>query len=321
VVFSIEVPSELHADHRAAIESHVARLNAAQQRGDLSDVVGCAKELTESIARVVLDVRGKVLSDSTSYGSLITEGHRAVERQPGEGLASDDATVRKIAQSAKNLIADLGQLRNAFGTGHGRAHVPAVLEEHARIAAHAVAVWACWMLARLPSYLLSDVHQLIELLTGGVFYRGDLARRLNAIELRGLEDSEARALGVAVGRRTTGETFNVRREGVDSAISQPERFPDAYRRGVIEGLLMNSDGALSTTPASVVLAVDLVLVDDNPGRRLDEIEPLIATSTWNSPATVPPTSRDTVTAAAVAETYRLPDELRVRWRQIWTHPG
>ncbi len=184
--YEIEVPEELDDEHVQAISAHAARLDAARKREDLSEIVGYSKELAESIARVVLVVRGRVMSDSVDFGSIITEAHRAIERQPGEGLAGSHEIVRRTAQSAKGLVTDLGRLRNEVGTGHGRATLPDVVEEQARIAADATVVWARWILGRLPSYLLADVHELIKHLGGGTFYKGDLTARLAAVDLASL---------------------------------------------------------------------------------------------------------------------------------------
>ena len=104
------------------------------------------------------------------------------------------------------------------------------------------------MLRRLPSYLLSDVHELIRHLGGGTFYKGDLTARLAAVDLSRLAPDKAQALGVAVGRRTIRETFNVKIEGVDTVIANPERYPAPYRAGLVRGLLLNEQGTLCTWP-------------------------------------------------------------------------
>ena len=295
--YEINVPSELDDEHRAAILAHAERLDAARDSEDLSGVVGCAKELAESIARVVLDLRGQVLSDSSDYTSIITAAHKAVGRQPGEGLAGSDESVRKMAQSAKGLVTELAQLRNAVGTGHGRARLPLVVEEQARVATDATIVWARWMLGRLPSYLLSDVHKLIKHLGRGQFRKGVLAARLTAVDLPNLETDDARALGIAVGRRTVGETFLVRIEGVDPVIAHPGRYPAAYRAGLARGLLFNEQGALCTRASAVGLAVDLLSVDDQVEALLGEIAPLTASSGWIPP----PHGYSTPTFREVAE--------------------
>ena len=257
------------------------------------------------------------LSDSSDFGAVITAAHKAVERQPGEGLASSDEAVRKIAQSAKGLVKDLGQLRNAVGTGHGRATPPEVVEEQARISTDATMVWARWMLRRLPSYLLSDVRELIKHLGGGPFYKGDLTARLAAVDLSTLAPDEAQALGVAVGRRTVRETFNVRIEGVEAVIRYPERYPARYRAGLVRGLLLNEQGTLCTWPWAVQLVVNLLLVDDQLEALLGEIVPFIASSGWLAPHGSPPPTFKQVAKTAREDTSRLPANAREPWERAW----
>lgn len=313
----IDVPTEVDRDSAAAIRSHVGRLRAAQERNDLSDVVGCAKEVAESVARVVLAARGRVLSNNASFRELIGEAHRCLDRQPGEGIASDPS-VRRMAQSAKGLVEELGQLRNDVGTGHGRASTPTVLVEHAEIATDAVTVWARWALRRLPAFINSDLNDLLQLLQGGTFYKGTLRSRLDAIGLSNLEARDAHALGLAIGRRTIGETFMVRIEGVDPVIAQPGRFSSDFRSGLIEGLLFDVNGALSTTASGVGLAVDLLLVDDELPARLSEIAPTISTAGWIAPYGSPPPTLETVSAAANSATSRFPADVRDQWKDAWT---
>ena len=313
----IDIPEELDDEHVQAISAHAARLDAARKREDLSEIVGYSKELAESIARVVLVVRGRVMSDSADFGSIITEAHKAIERQPGEGLAGSDEIVRRTAQSAKGLVTDLGRLRNEVGTGHGRATLPDVVEEQARIAADATVVWARWILGRLPSYLLADVHELIKHLGGGTFYKGDLTARLAAVDLSSLAPDEAQALGVAIGRRTVRETFNVRIEGVNPVIAQPERFPAPYRAGLVRGLLFNEQGTLCTWPWAVQLVVDLLLVDDQLEVLLGNVVPLIASSDWLAPHGSPSPTFKKVAKTARAATSRLPANAREPWEQAW----
>ena len=314
----LDVPAELDDKYVEAIAAHAERLDAARRRDDLSDIVGCSKELAESIARIVLDVRGSVLSDSADFGSVIAGAHESVERQPGRGLADSDDAVRRVAQSAKRLVTELGRLRNAVGTGHGRATLPPLVEEQARIATDATVVWARWMLRRLPSYLLSDVHKLIQDLDAHIFYKGDLTSRLEAVDLPNLGTTEARALGVAVGRRAVGETFNVSIKGVELAVSDPDRYPATYRAGLLHGLLFNEQGTLCTRPFAVGRVVDLLLVDERLHERLDEITPLIASSGWIAPprGSSTPTLRQVV-EVAVGAGGRLPAKTRDAWVQAW----
>ena len=315
----LDVPAELDAKYADAIRAHAGRLDEARNVEDLSDVVGRAKELAESIARVVLDVRGTLLGDSADFGSIIAAAHKAVDRQPGQGLAGSDDAVKRVAQSAKGLVTELGRLRNAVGTGHGRATLPPVVEEQALVAVDATVVWARWILRRLPSYLLSDVHKLIQDLGYLSFFRGDLTARLEAVDLWNLEGEQAHALGVAIGRRTVRETFTVRGEGVERAIADPEHFPTTFRAGLVHGLLFNEQGTLCTRSFAVGHVVDLLLVDAGLHELLGEIAPLIASSGWIAPqgGSSTPTLKQ-IAKAAIGETDRLPANARDEWVQAWS---
>ena len=316
VITEIEIPDELDPEAAAAIQSHVDRLLAAQGREDLSDVVGCAKELAESVARVILTVRGNPVGDGTKFNTLVKEAHSAIDRQPGVGLATDPE-VRNMAQAAKSLVDGLGDLRNRYGTGHGRAKTTEVLDEHAEIAVDAVTVWARWALRRLPAYLMSDVADLIRRLDRDTFRKGDLRDRLEAVNLYNLDSQECRGLGAAVGRRTVRETVNVRNEGAIPAVSSPELYPYTYRIGLVRGLLFNADGALSTTAAGVNLAADLLCHDDLSDQRGDILEE-VADSSWIAPLSPPSVTLESVTDGAITATRRLPADVRDQWKTAWS---
>lgn len=83
---------ELHRPHGvdahawAAITSHRDRLADAMRGSDRSLVLGRAKELAESVARVVITERGQVAPASTDYPALIDSAHAVLKRQPGTDL-------------------------------------------------------------------------------------------------------------------------------------------------------------------------------------------------------------------------------------------
>lgn len=130
-------------------------------------------------------------------------------------------------------------------------------------------------LSPLRAQWLSDVQELITHLDRRSFRKGLLTARLEAVDLSSLTPEDARALGIAVGRRTVRLTFLVRIEGVEPAIGYPERYPAAYRAGLVYGLLFNEQGALCTQATAVSLVIDLLLVDDQLAVLLSEIAPII----------------------------------------------
>ncbi|GGN72514.1 hypothetical protein GCM10011579_049800 [Streptomyces albiflavescens] len=137
----------------------------------------------------------------------------------------------------------LRELRNRYGTGHGRAVVHDITDEVAEICVHGALIWIRWALARLQTVLMGAVQPLIDdLLEGGVFYGGDLTNRLQAANIVNLEEADQRALGLAIGQRAARATFNVRIEGIDVCSEDPARWPDAYREAALQRLFTNPDG-------------------------------------------------------------------------------
>jgi hypothetical protein len=317
MVWSIARPEGLNDEAWQAILKVATRLHLARDRDDISAAIGAAKELCECVARVILAQRGHSLGSNASYDEVINAAHRAIERQPGTGLAADE-DVRRIAQGAKSIVCALGPMRNQRGTGHGRSHPPDVEVEHALIACDAAFLWCRWSLRRLGPYILGDVSALVNKLRQDTFYKGELTERLAAVDLARCSEHDAHLLGLAVGQRTVRETFNVRIEGVEAAIADADAWPAAYRAGVIEGLLFSADGTLTTSPRAVDLAAQLVAVQPDPIQILDRLGALATNAGWASPPIqIPPDIEDVTTAIRTAA-IRHPGVLRASWLRIAT---
>lgn len=240
----LEQPSALSDGQWNAVREHEERLRRSLEQRDHAQAVGSAKELCETIARLVAEVRGETFVGN-DYGSLVSFAHGVLQRQPGVGVATDGVT-RDMAQGVKTLATQLGLLRNALGTGHGQSRAPSTLEEHAVLASEAALLWARWALRRLDELIVGRPAELVRDLSGaGTFGRGDLARRLEAADIPQLAEGEAHRLGVAIGQRTARNTFMVAIEGVDGPLAGDVPWPTAYRRGVLEGLVVDADGRVS----------------------------------------------------------------------------
>lgn len=257
--FELTQPVGIDAQAWAAITAHRDRLKAsATEHHDRSLILGQAKELAESVARVVIVERGDIAPANMDYCDAIDSAHRALERQPGRDL-SQDPELRAVVQGAMKIVRGLREIRNSFGSGHGRAREPVVELEMVDIALAAAMLWTRWALRRLGPLILGQPTTLIDdLLSGAVFYGDQLAERLRAANIGELDEALQQRLGSAVGIRAMRETFNVRIEGVDACAesSALDRWPRGYRRGVVYGLLFDDAGrartnewALTTIPA------------------------------------------------------------------------
>lgn len=245
----LEKPIGIDAEAWTAILGHRDRLKAAMAGTDRPLILGRGKELAESVARVVIAERGLVAPASTDFPALIDSAHAVLKRQPGQDL-STDPELRNLVQNAMKMVKSVGALRNAFGSGHGRAREPEVEKEMVDISVAATLLWARWALARLAPLILGQPTSLIsDLLHGGVFYGGELAQRLRAAQLSSLDGPVQQKLGTAVGIRAMRDTFNVRIEGVDACAASDSlaEWPTHFRRGVVDGLLFDENGRVRTT--------------------------------------------------------------------------
>lgn len=250
--FKLERPGGLDDRTWKAIGDLVARLNSAIAARDLELVVGCAKELAEAVAKIVLVARGVPVASAARFPDVLTSAHAALDRQPGRGLASD-VQVRNIAQGAKSVASQLPELRNKYGTGHGRSVAPEVAEEIALVAVDGALLWVRWALRRLHHVIKGRPDLLIRDLESGTFYRGDLAERLAAARLNEQSVGDQHLVGFNVARRAMRETFLVMNEGVEACTESIdfERWPTGYRSGLLNGLFLTSDGLIDASPWSV----------------------------------------------------------------------
>jgi hypothetical protein len=167
--------------------------------------------------------------------------------------------MREMASAASNLVRPLAELRNSFGTGHGRAVLAPTQIEHAMLATDAALAWSRWAVWRLDTVLANGVDRLIADLSGGAsFTRGALTERLDAVDLSGLNDADLIRLGRAIAHRGAhAGTFVVEEDGIDAVVAEPDRYPAALRRGLISGLFVDANGYVRARPEDIVKAKSL----------------------------------------------------------------
>ncbi len=224
-----------------------ARLVRALDDDDYSLVLGCAKELVEATAKVVLDARGSTPASNADFHEVVKLAQAALERQPGVGLSADPP-VRNIAQGAQKIATELREIRNRYGTGHGRSTAPDVADELVHVSVDAAMLWTRWALRRLEHVLSGSLANLVrDLREGGHFTRKSLAKRLEAADVPALNPTDQHHLGVALAQRAMQGTFIVK-EVVEACAKAPndEKWPPAYRAGLVEGLILDRDGYVST---------------------------------------------------------------------------
>jgi len=277
-------PLGINASAWIAITSHRDRLKTAMDSADGPLILGRSKELAECVARVIIDERGQVAPAMRDFPSLIDSSHGFLQRQPGADL-SDDPSLRTLVQGAMKIIKCVGEIRNSFGSGHGRAREPLVQAEMVDVAVAATMLWVRWALGRLAPLILGQPSSLIaDLLDGASFYKGNLAERLRAANLSVLDSSIQQKLGNAVARRAMRQTVNVRVEGVEpSAVSDSlTDWPLYYRRGLIDGLLFDDNGNARTTRWALELVPGILRATEDQSAELERVLLLIANMTFET---------------------------------------
>lgn len=270
-------PLGIDAHAWTAVAGHRDRLDEARRGGDRSLVLGRAKELAESVARVVITERGQVAPAATGFPSLIDSAHEVLKRQPGTDL-SNDRELRDLVQGAMKIVKSVGTIRNSFGSGHGRAREPQVEQEMVDVAVAATMLWVRWALGRLAPLILGQPTSLIsDLLDGAYFYKGNLAERLRAANIGSLDTSIQQKLGTAVGILAMRDTVLVQVEGVQACASSDslDEWPLHYRRGVVDGLFFDENGKARATQWAVGLVPGVLGPTDDLAAELDRLIALL----------------------------------------------
>jgi len=141
-----------------AIHEHLVRIGQAVGNGDPAQVIGSAKELVESTAKVVLRTLNEPVPERAGVPDLVRLVHQRLHIHP-EALPTDgpDGTrsIKKILGATTTIPVGIAELRNAgYGTGHGQEMVRRGLgTRHARLAFNAARTWCEFVLDTLTDEL------------------------------------------------------------------------------------------------------------------------------------------------------------------------
>ncbi len=143
-------PTYDHLPDLPALREHVDRLQRALKDDDGAQLLGSTKELLESTAKVVLIRVGQPAP--SKFPALLTAAFEALHLHPKSNPSSGRPTeesVRKILGGALQIVMGVDELRNNYGTGHGRSEPAKLARRHARLAAGAGMTVATLMLDTL----------------------------------------------------------------------------------------------------------------------------------------------------------------------------
>jgi abortive infection Abi-like protein len=319
VPMELRRPDHLEDDAWEAIQVHARRLEGAQTSADAGWVIGCAKDLIECVARVVLDAKGVPLSGSADFDEAVNAAHLALERQPGRDV-SMSPDIRAIASSAKKMVISVRSVRNNDGSGHGRARVRAIEEETVTVIADATALWVRWALRRLGHILIGESDRLIAELRDAIVYQRSLKQHLEAVMLPDQPPETQHAIGFAFGARAAQDTGNPRIVGIDPAIesSDVRAWPIPYRLGITEGLLLGRWGYRTSTDRYVpeMAGVLTAVPANNLRTELPVLIEKVRSAAYPSGYQPPMADQLQVAATLRAHVELIPGEARELWLKL-----
>ena len=132
----------------AYVLQQITRMEAAIEE-DPGLAIGTAKELIETVCKTILAARGVSVPRNPEVPYLMKETTKALKLTPDDipdkVRASD--TIRKLLSNLSTVAQGLAELRNQFGTGHGRqAHAKTLSPRHAKLAVGAASTLAVFLM-------------------------------------------------------------------------------------------------------------------------------------------------------------------------------
>jgi hypothetical protein len=110
--------------------------------------IGSAKEIVETICHLILDEHGVATSRSWDLPRLVKETSKVIRVTPQDVSDTSPSadTIRMVLGNLAGVVAGIAQLRNSYGTGHGRAPGRSGLgPRHARLAVGAASTIATFL--------------------------------------------------------------------------------------------------------------------------------------------------------------------------------
>ena len=111
--------------------------------------VGTAKELVETVCKTVLAARGAIIDPTWDAPRLVKEVRKVLTLLPTdvEESAKGVESIKRLLSNLGTVVNSLAELRNLYGTGHGKhGNAKGVLPRHARLAVGAAASLATFLL-------------------------------------------------------------------------------------------------------------------------------------------------------------------------------
>ena len=127
--------------------TQITRMESAIET-DPELAIGTAKEMVETVCKSILEALGTTPDKGWDLARLVKEAGTALKVTPAD--VADDApaaaSIRKTLGSLGGIVVGVAELRNAYGTGHGKPMGAGGLRpRHARLAVGAASTLAAFL--------------------------------------------------------------------------------------------------------------------------------------------------------------------------------
>lgn len=134
------------------IQREISRLIRLANIGEPDELIGAAKDLVESAALHVLECKGAAVPDSSDLTKRVNASMKALQVVPADIRSGHKAekALQRILSSPANIVQGLAELRNSYGTGHGKPGSHRPLERrHAILAVQASVMISSFLIETL----------------------------------------------------------------------------------------------------------------------------------------------------------------------------
>ncbi len=110
--------------------------------------IGTSKELVETCCKTILQERGVTFDDGWELTKLVKETYKLLKLTPDDipETAKASATIKRLLSNLATVTQGLAELRNSYGTGHGKlVKSKGLTPRHARLAAGAATALAIFL--------------------------------------------------------------------------------------------------------------------------------------------------------------------------------
>lgn len=128
---------ELETKFSSEYMSSQISLMLKTQKDNPTEAIGKTKELIESCCKTILEVRNEAINKNWTLEQLVFQTVKLLKVTPKDIPDNIPAaeTMRKILGNLKSIAAGIAELRNTYGSGHGKpASYKGLEERHAKLA-------------------------------------------------------------------------------------------------------------------------------------------------------------------------------------------